>query len=130
MPPALRCLALTLAFSLPAAAATRIDVANTLQALQTAIGAASCETNDDCHVIGVGARACGGPESYLPWSSRDGDEATIKSLAEQHHTARQAEVTARGEMSTCSILPKPAVRCQAKRCELQPRVTSTGKDDI
>ncbi|MGQ5524501.1 hypothetical protein ACUHMQ_14750 [Chitinimonas sp. PSY-7] len=128
MSPPLRGLALVLALNLPAAAATKIEVGNTLQALQAAIGTPSCETDADCHVVEVGAKACGGPEGYLPWSSRTGDAETIQSLAEQHKTVRQAAITTSGEISTCEILPKPAVRCQAKRCELQSRPIPTGKD--
>ena len=126
--PKLPSLVLILVLNLPVAAAKKIEVGNTLQALRDAIGTPICETDADCHVVGVGAKACGGPEGYLPWSSRTSDATTIQSLAEQHKTVREAEIAASGEISTCEILLKPAVHCQAKRCELQLRSAPAGKD--
>ena len=41
------------------------------------IGDAACASDAECRTIGVGARACGGPQSYRAWSTRRTDAAAL-----------------------------------------------------
>ncbi|MBC8055009.1 MAG: hypothetical protein H7Y61_00350, partial [Rhizobiales bacterium] len=41
------------------------------------IGAAGCESDAQCRSIGIGTKACGGPEFYLAWSIAGTDEAAL-----------------------------------------------------
>ncbi|MGS0758068.1 hypothetical protein ACVBEH_27320, partial [Roseateles sp. GG27B] len=64
--------------------------AQLLAQIQAEIGDAACDSPAQCHSIGVGAKACGGPEGYFAWSSKRSDEKKLKSLVEQHAATRRA----------------------------------------
>lgn len=87
-------------------------------------GAAACDTDDQCHTIGVGHKACGGPERYLAWSSKNNDGTRLRALVAEHAAARQAEDSKKGMMSTCSVVPDPGATCAAGQCVL--RATNNG----
>lgn len=89
------------------------------QRIQSANAANSCERDSQCHSMGVGAKACGGPESYLAWSDNNADAAKLKQLVEQHAAARRDEDARAGLMSTCQVTPDPGATCRAGRCELR-----------
>nr|GEU28539.1 hypothetical protein [Tanacetum cinerariifolium] len=91
------------------------------QQIQAASASNSCDNDSQCHTIGVGAKACGGPERYLPWSSQHGDGAELKRLVAQHAAARRAADAREGMMSTCSVVSDPGATCRANRCTLNPR---------
>jgi hypothetical protein len=90
------------------------------QQIQAASASTSCDSDSQCHTIGVGAKACGGPERYLPWSSQKDDGAGLKQLVTQHAAARRAADAHAGMMSTCSVVSDPGATCRANRCTLNP----------
>ncbi|KQV51486.1 hypothetical protein [Massilia sp. Root335] len=82
-------------------------------------GDAACDTDAQCHTIGVGHKACGGPERYLAWSSKNSDGSRLRALVAAHAAARSAEDTKKGMMSTCSVVPDPGAACTAGHCVLR-----------
>ena len=50
---------------------------DTLARLKAAIGNAACTDSGQCRTVPVGARACGGPEGYLAYSTAGGQEAAL-----------------------------------------------------
>ena len=42
---------------------------DTLARIRALVGDAPCGGDADCHTLALGARACGGPEAWLAWSS-------------------------------------------------------------
>jgi hypothetical protein len=102
--------------SAPPAASTPAPAPTLLAQLRAEIGAAACDNNGQCQTIAVGHKACGGPESYLAWSSKAGNGAAIRRLAEAHGAQRKAENLASGMMSTCSAVMDPGASCTAGRC--------------
>lgn len=94
------------------------------QQVQAANTRLSCDNDSQCHSLGVGAKACGGPENYIAWSSKAGDGAKLKALVEQHAAARRAEDKRQGMMSTCSVMSDPGASCQAGVCALNQRTVS------
>lgn len=88
------------------------------QQIQTANADTACDSDSQCHSLGAGSKACGGPERYLAWSSKHSDGARLKALVEQHSAARRADDTRAGMMSTCSMVSDPGATCRAGRCEL------------
>ena len=94
--------------------------------IQSANADQSCDDSSQCHSLGVGAKACGGPENYLAWSSKNSDGAQLKALAEQHAAARRADDKRAGMMSTCSVVSDPGASCRAGVCVLNPRGISGG----
>lgn len=88
--------------------------------IQAANADASCETNSQCHTIGIGAKACGGPENYLAWSSKSSDGAALKALVGQHAAARRADDERAHMMSTCAVVSDPGASCRAGVCVINP----------
>lgn len=78
-------------------------------ALQALIGDAACRDDGQCRTLPVGSLACGGPASYLPWSTLRSDEAALKAAAAP--LAQRRPGSARGEVSICRVLPDPGARC-------------------
>jgi hypothetical protein len=98
---------------------------STLADIEKLIGGAACQRDSDCRVIGVGARACGGPEGYRAWSATQTDGAALAALVHSHAQVRRLELERRGELSTCDVKPTPGVRCALSeggggRCVLVP----------
>jgi len=93
---------------------------DTLAQIRALIGDASCTDSSQCHTLAVGARACGGPQAYLPWSSANTDGAALAVLGEKFKKEREAAIAASDEMSTCQFLPDPGATCKAGTCQLNP----------
>ncbi len=90
------------------------------QQINKAIGDAPCTADSQCRTIGVGAKACGGPAAWRPWSTQNGPKAeTLQSLADQLATLQRHRQAQSGMVSTCSYLPDPGAVCQAQRCVLK-----------
>lgn len=90
------------------------------------VGTASCRSDDQCRVLPLGSKPCGGPESYLAWSTEGTDARALESLAARYAQARRARNQRLGLVSDCAIVPEPAVRCvpaagnaAAGRCQTQ-----------
>jgi len=100
----------------PPVAAGPEATARLWQQIQSANADTSCDGDSQCHSLGVGAKACGGPERYLAWSSKHGDGAALRALVQQHSAARRADDARAGMMSTCSVVSDPGAVCRAGRC--------------
>ena len=81
-------------------------------AVEALVGTPRCRVDADCKAIGVGARACGGPERYLAWSTRSTDGARLAAAVARHARLREAADAKAGLASTCVVAEEPAVRCQ------------------
>ncbi len=90
--------------------------AGLMQQLQAEIGTAACDSNAQCKTIAVGHKACGGPESYLAYSTKSGDAAKVARLAADYSAERKAQNVKSGMMSTCSVVVDPGAVCNAGRC--------------
>jgi hypothetical protein len=84
---------------------------NPRASIQSAIGDAACDSDAQCMTIGVGAKACGGPESYLAWSTARTDGQALRSMVAQDAERRRKEAAARGEMSNCAMVLDPGAYC-------------------
>jgi len=92
--------------------------AGTLARIQALVGKAECSDDSQCKVLPIGAKACGGPASYLAWSTATPGSAELPALAERYRAEQQASNTSSGRISTCSIVPEPQVACRANTCQL------------
>jgi hypothetical protein len=87
-----------------------------MQQLRAEIGSAACDSTQQCQTVAIGNKACGGPESYLAWSSKASDGAKVLRLAAAHSAKRKSENEASGMLSTCSAVMDPGATCSAGRC--------------
>jgi hypothetical protein len=102
----------------PQARATAQDgQGDTLARIRALVGTPSCSSDDQCHTLALGARPCGGPESYLPWSSAKTPPAEIQALGERYKEERRAANKASGGVSTCQFLMDPGAVCRAGTCQ-------------
>jgi hypothetical protein len=103
----------------PAAEVTGVaGTAALWQRIQAENANTGCDNDSQCHSIGIGSKACGGPERYLAWSDKTTDGARLKALVDQHSAARRADDKREGMMSTCSLISDPGAVCRANRCAL------------
>jgi hypothetical protein len=91
--------------------------AGTLQKIQALIGNAACTDSSQCRTLAIGARACGGPQGYLAWSTTQTDGDALRALAERYKAERQAEIRQKGEMSDCRFLADPGATCRSGTCQ-------------
>lgn len=93
-----------------------------LDALKAAIGEPRCRTDAACWAVPVGARPCGGPETYWPASRETSDPKHVTRLAEAWAATQRERAQASGRMGVCTVTPMPAMRCnaQTQRCEAVP----------
>jgi hypothetical protein len=102
---------------MPAAAPVKAAPAGgLLQQIQAEIGDAACDSTAQCNTVAIGHKACGGPESYLAWSSKRSDGAKLASLAAAHTAERKVHNVKSGMMSTCSLVLDPGATCNAGKC--------------
>ena len=98
--------------SSPAKAASAPRAADASKStVQALIGDAVCESDAQCDTIAVGAKACGGPEAYLPWSSLRTDATALQAAASREAAVARAAVSARGMVSNCAMLVDPGAYC-------------------
>jgi hypothetical protein len=100
----------------PTPAAQTPPAATLRQQIQAEIGDASCDTSEQCRTLPVGHRACGGPESFLPYSTKRSDTAKLLDLAAQDSAASKAQNEQSGMMSTCQAITDPGSTCSAGHC--------------
>ncbi len=92
--------------------------AATLAQMRAAVGSAACTTSSQCATVPVGARACGGPEAYLAYSSATTNAAGLQALAERYRAERKASNVASGMVSDCRLITNPGAQCVAGSCQL------------
>jgi hypothetical protein len=78
-----------------------------------------CDNSQQCHTLPMGAKACGGPESYVAWSDKFLSGEKLQQLGERYAAARRFDNQREGLMSNCALTPDPGAVCRAKRCVLQ-----------
>ena len=91
---------------------------DTLARIKALVGTPSCSSDAQCHTLALGARPCGGPDSYLPWSSAHTPEAELRALGDAYKEQQRAANAASGMMSTCRFLVDPGATCKAGTCQL------------
>jgi len=95
------------------------------QQIDAAIGLAACSNDSQCRTIGIGAKACGGPATWRPWSTQTQTNSdSLQALADQLATLQRSRQAQSGMVSTCRYLPDPGAVCQAQRCVLKKSAAS------
>lgn len=74
-----------------------------------------------CRVVGVGAKACGGPQSYLVYSTLDGKEAELLKKVERYNALMRMQNEQQGLMSDCAMVPEPGVVLVNGFCQAGPK---------
>lgn len=78
------------------------------------IGEAECDAQEQCRTVGLGAKPCGGAETWLPWSSKVTDARALQEAVQALAQARVEENKAGGLASDCMRRPDPTVVCRPR----------------
>ncbi|HEY8607923.1 MAG TPA: hypothetical protein VIM12_12485 [Noviherbaspirillum sp.] len=79
---------------------------------------ATAQREQQCRVLALGEKACGGPQAFLAYSTGASDERKLLELARQYAEAEQKYNRVTGAMSTCSYLMPPGVRLEKGQCTI------------
>ena len=91
------------------------DTPVTMADINELIGKPEAQSIDSCKVLPVGKRACGGPASYVVYSSETiTDEREL--LDAVHRYNEKAEKDAQTGYSTCQFIPEPEPQLKAGVC--------------
>ena len=115
--------ALALGLAAPVACRAESDAeaaADLRQRITALIAGARCNNLVKCRVIGLGSRPCGGPKEYVAYSIWDTTVDEIGSLAAEYNFLRGELEAAGDKVSSCDVLPEPAVNCVSARCVTVP----------
>jgi hypothetical protein len=109
----------------PAADAASTASSASLRApIAALIGNAPCDNQSQCHVVGIGAKPCGGPSGFLAWSDKKTDAKALDAAVRAQAQAAREENKASGLASDCMMSPTPVAVCRPraadglKNCEL------------
>jgi hypothetical protein len=102
----------------PQAAVAQDGGGDTLARLHALAADRPCVNDGQCHSLALGASPCGGPETYLAWSSARISPGEIDALGKAYAVQRRDANAKSGRMSTCRFTPDPGAVCRAGVCEL------------
>ena len=92
-------------------AATAADGAALAARLRDLIGTPVCSVDTECRTLPYGAKACGGPQAWVAWSTRVSDEAALRAAGEKFAAWRREDVRASGMVSDCALVVDPGAVC-------------------
>ncbi len=105
----------------PAADASRdARIAELDNQIRSMVGIARADSYDQCRLAAVGKRACGGPEYYIAYSTKETDEKALQQLVDEYTQLRIEHIQATQEMSTCEVIPEPQLSLENGICRATP----------
>jgi hypothetical protein len=81
------------------------------------IGAAVCESDDQCRVIALGSKPCGGPAEYRVYSSLDTDAGLLETRASEYTRLSVQYNRETKALSDCSMVLAPMAYCASGQCK-------------
>ena len=90
---------------------------DTLARIHALVGTPSCTEDSQCRTMAVGQKGCGGPESYLAYSTASSSEAELKALGDIYRAERRSANSAGGRVSDCRFIADPGAACRAGTCQ-------------
>lgn len=91
--------------------------------LRSYVGVPYASGLSQCRMVEVGARPCGGPDYYLPYSVAEVDESVVASMAQRYSDLKRRFNEQHQQMGTCEVLPVPKLSFAGGQCIGLPTVT-------
>lgn len=91
-----------------------------LAQIRTMIGSAGCTESSQCKTLAIGSSACGGPDSYLAYSTAATPAGPLQELAMRHAKQRNTELMKAGGVVSCQFIVDPGAQCRNGACVLNP----------
>lgn len=89
---------------------------DTLARIHALVGTPSCTDDNQCRSLPIGQRPCGGPESFLVYSTARSSEAELQALGAIYQAERRKENAETGRVSDCRALMDMGAVCRAGVC--------------
>ena len=83
------------------------------------IGKPRAKRSNQCKVIAFGAKACGGPKSYLIYSTLQTNENKLKRLVDQYNSREQKINQETDAMSDCMFIEEPKMSLINGMCKIK-----------
>jgi hypothetical protein len=96
----------------------QFDTKQLYQRLQKLTADKSCQQDQQCKVLGIGSKACGGPEQFIVYSEQSTDGKMLAITSERYAKLKKEQQSRLGMMSTCQQLVTPVASCQSSKCVL------------
>lgn len=86
------------------------------QKIEDMLSSDSCQSDNECKYMALGEKACGGPKSYIYFSSRmDGSE--LPTLVAEYNEAEKKWNSENSVVSDCMyVMPPEALMCVDNKC--------------
>lgn len=97
----------------------QVDTRQLFQRLLKLTDDKQCQTDNQCEVLPVGSKPCGGPEQYMAYSTTATDQKLLQFTQERYSKLKTEQQKRLGVVSTCQILPKPTAVCRANQCVIK-----------
>lgn len=81
-----------------------------------AIGTPEAQDIASCKMASFGAKACGGPESYLIYSTESTDEASLLELISRYNMLAKTRNKQEGLVSNCAVVMPPQITLKNGVC--------------
>lgn len=75
-----------------------------------------CSSSSVCRTIAFGAKACGGPQRYLIYSTAATDSARLAREVARYNDGERKRNREEGRMSDCMMVVRPQVSCISGQC--------------
>lgn len=92
--------------------------------IQAEVGNAACTADAQCRTLPIGEKACGGPESWLAWSTRHSQIERLKPLSDELAALARQRNERSGMLSNCRFMADPGAQCREGQCTLRERSTA------
>lgn len=99
----------------------QVDTKQLYQRLQRLTTDKSCVEDQQCRVLAVGSRSCGGPEQFLAYSVTQTDSKLLAITNDRYRKMKQEQQQRLGQLSTCQVLTEPVAQCLQQQCVLVER---------
>jgi len=92
------------------------DIKTAKAELNTLITDTQCDTSTQCRISAVGSRACGGPSSFIVYSTKSASEKQVAALSDKITKLESSYNSQKGMMSICQHLTTPSTQCVENKC--------------
>lgn len=95
---------------------------NQQQQLANLIENKGCDQNEQCKIVGLGARPCGGFERYEVYSTQHANQKLVETLANNITQQQKQQNKESGMVSICQHVSEPNAICKAKLCQISNKM--------
>lgn len=80
----------------------------------------SCSGDADCKFMAIGHKPCGGPASFIIYSSKAVDEGDLQVVVNEYSELQRKINEDTGAISNCAVETPPTIGCRSGSCSEVP----------